>query len=123
MHELSIATEIYQQCRAHIAGTAMARLERVSVAVGELSAVEPDLLRFAWEALTAEGPDRGAVLEIDWRPATQVCKACGGIAERAPGEWLLQCPRCDDSLAIEGGRELDLLQLSYSCDTDSEPRS
>jgi hydrogenase nickel incorporation protein HypA/HybF len=113
MHELSLATEIYRACRSRMAAGEPGRLERVKVAVGELSAVEPDLLRFAWEALTAGGADAGATLEIDWRAAKQVCEDCGEVAERAPGSWLPLCPRCGRPLRVEGGGELDLLQFSY----------
>jgi len=112
MHELGVASEVLRVCRAS-AGSGCARLERVTLAVGELSAVEPDLLRFAWEAATAGSPDAGAVLEIEWRPARQVCEACGDIAERATGSWLRLCPRCERPLRVEGGQELDVLHLSY----------
>ena len=112
MHELSLATEIYRLCRSRMAEPA-ARLERVCLAVGELSAIEPDLLRFAWEAVTAGGPDANAALEVEWRRARQTCAACGEVAERAPGAWRNVCPRCGGALAIEGGMELDLLRFEY----------
>lgn len=114
MHELGIATETYRMCRAQLDGRADGplRLERVTIAVGELSAVEPDLLQFAWEAVTADGPDQGSVLEVDWRPARQVCATCGDVKERQPGSWLRLCPACGKPLAVEGGQELDLMQFT-----------
>lgn len=112
MHELGIAMEVLRACRAHM-GEAPARLERVSLAIGELSAVEPELLRFAWEAATKGTPDEGAVLEMTWCRAKQSCAACGEITERAVGGWLPLCPRCGGPLTVEGGQELDLVQLSY----------
>lgn len=111
MHELGIATEAYRICRANLADASRMRLARVRLAVGELSAVEPDLLRFAWEAVIAGGPDEGCELEIDWRPARQVCESCGEAAGRAPGAWLRHCPRCGQSLRVEGGQELDVVQF------------
>ena len=36
--------------------------------VGELSAVEPDLLIYAWQAAVDETPDAGAELEVDGGP-------------------------------------------------------
>jgi hydrogenase nickel incorporation protein HypA/HybF len=116
VHELSIATEIHRACRRRIATAGPARLERVTIRVGELSAVEPELLRFAWEAITAGGPDAGSRLEIEWRPATQVCEDCGRTAERAPGAWIAACPSCGRPLRIEGGLELDLLEFAYAAD-------
>jgi hydrogenase nickel incorporation protein HypA/HybF len=110
MHEMSLATEVYRLCRSRAAG---GRIERVKVAVGELSAVEPDLLRYAWEAVTATGAHSGAVMEIDWRQAAQVCASCGARAARVAGGWLDACPACGGALWIDGGRELDVLELRY----------
>jgi len=114
MHEMGIATEIYRACRARMEGRGAGRLERVKVAVGELSAVEPDLLRFAWEALLQGEPDEGAALEIEWRPARQSCPDCGEVDARSPGAWLPLCPQCSKPLRIHGGNELDLLQYSFT---------
>jgi hydrogenase nickel insertion protein HypA len=113
MHELSLVTEIHRACRERIDAQGGGRLERVRLAIGELSAVEPDLLSFAWQAVTEGGPDAGAVLDVEWRPARQVCGACGEI-ERAAGAWLRQCPRCRQPLRIEGGDELDILRFSFA---------
>ena len=114
MHELGIAMEIHRGCRAAGDERGAGRLERVTVAIGELSAVEPDLLRFAWEALMEKGPDAGAELEIDWRPCRQTCADCGEIEERTSGTWLRLCPRCEGLLSVEGGNELDILQCAFA---------
>ncbi len=113
MHEVGVALEIHRTCRAQLAAHGPTRLERVKVAVGELSAVEPEILRHAWEMVVADGPDAEATLEIEWRPARQTCPDCGEIAERQDGDWLRLCPRCELPLAIEGGRELELLQFAF----------
>lgn len=111
MHEIGIATETYRLCREGLSGGNAMRLVRVRVAVGELSAVEPDLLRFAWTAVTAGGADEGCELDIEWCPARQFCAACGEIRERGAGSWLRLCPECGDPLRVEGGDELDLLRV------------
>ena len=110
MHELGIAAEAHRLARAGLPDGAL-RLTRVWLAVGELSGVEPDLLGFAWEAVTGGGPDAGCALEIEWCPARQVCDACGIAAERPRGSWLDLCPRCAGALRIDGGQELDLVRL------------
>jgi len=114
VHELSLASEVYRLCRSRVERPAASRIDRVTLAIGELAAVEPDLLRYAWEAVTAEGPDAGAVLEIEWREASQVCDGCGARPERAAPAWLMSCPGCGRPLRIEGGRELDVLEFSTS---------
>src|SRR5512146_1105004 len=98
MHELSLATEVHRACRARIDERGGGRLERVRLAVGELSAVEPELLEFAWQAVVEGGADAGAALEVEWRPARQVCDGCGVVPERAAGDWLRFCPRCERPL-------------------------
>jgi hydrogenase nickel incorporation protein HypA/HybF len=114
VHELSIATSIYESCRAILGRHGGGRLASVRVAVGELSAVEPELLRYAWEALLSASPDRGCPLEVEWRPARQWCAACAEDTQRAPGSWLRVCPRCGEPLSLEGGDELEVMQLSYT---------
>ncbi len=122
MHELSVATELYRQCRDEIARRGGGCLLGVQIAVGELSAVEPDLLKYAWEAVTAEGSDKDAELEIDWKRVRQVCAACGEVDERQDGGWLRLCPDCDQVLALEGGRELDILTLTFDDQRGDESR-
>ncbi len=114
MHELSLATEIHRACRATVDARGGGRLEQVRVAVGELSAIEPELLVYAWQAVVAGGPDEGAKLEVEWHPARQVCPACGQRAEHEPGEWLRLCSSCGSPVRIEGGDEMDLLDLTYA---------
>jgi hydrogenase nickel incorporation protein HypA/HybF len=114
VHELGIASAIHRRCQASMRDAGRARLERVRVRVGELSAVEPDLLRFAWEAVVAGGRDAGATIEIEWCPARQRCGACGTDVARAAGAWHERCPRCDRALSIEGGQELDLVEFAYA---------
>lgn len=114
MHELGVAAEIYRSCREAADSRGGGRLESVTVAVGELTGVEPELLAYAWEAVVEPGTDRGARLEVKWRPARQLCGACGEVAERGRGSWLRLCPHCDLPLRVEGGEELDLLSLSFT---------
>ena len=116
MHELSLVSEIYRTARKTVDGYGPHRIEIVRIAVGELAAVEPDLLAFAWEAVTRDTPDAGARLEVDFRPAKQTCATCGVIPERAPGSWLRMCPRCEGPLGIEGGDDLDVLYVTFEED-------
>jgi len=117
LHELSIATELFAACERNLPPGAALRSARI--AIGELSSVEPELLQFAFEAVVHGTVHAGARLVIDRCPAVQRCGQCGTIAERQPGTWLRQCPRCQSQLQIEGGDELDLLEL----DVDEAPRT
>jgi hydrogenase nickel incorporation protein HypA/HybF len=113
VHELSIAEEIYRVSRAAVADHGSGRLERVTVAVGELSAIEPDLLSFAWQALTESGPDAGSTLEVEWHAARQFCAACKSDKPRSDGSWLRLCPDCGTPLAVTGGMELDVMRVTF----------
>jgi hydrogenase nickel incorporation protein HypA/HybF len=118
MHETGIAAEIYAISRRAADAHGGGRLSSVKVIVGELSAIEPDLLAFAWEAVTSGGRDAGSQLDVEWRVSRQACDACGEIPERAAGTWLRLCPRCKGPLRIEGGDELDVRDVTFEDDSD-----
>lgn len=119
VHEMGVALEVYRTCREAVRDHGPGRIDRVRLAVGELAAVEPDLIRFAWEAVVADGPDQGAVLEVDWRPATRRCPACARDTGPGDGTWLRVCTVCGHLLALSGGDELDVLELIYLSDDDT----
>ncbi|MHC4957702.1 MAG: hydrogenase maturation nickel metallochaperone HypA [Planctomycetota bacterium] len=109
---MSIAVEIHRVSRGALTDPA-GRLETVRVAVGELSAVDPTLLGYAWEALIRDGPDADARLDVEWHPTRQYCGSCGEDKPRAEGRWLRVCPDCSMPLQVEGGRELDVVQVCW----------
>ena len=113
MHEMGIALEVYRTARETVEAHGGGRLDRVRLAVGELSAVEPDLLVYAWEAVVVDTPDAAAELEITWHRAKQWCSACNQDKERSEGSWFRVCPDCGMPLQVEGGNELDLLDVSF----------
>lgn len=120
MHEIGIALEVYRQCREAVAGYGPGQIEIVNLAVGELSAVEPDLMTYAWEAVTIDTPDATSKLEVRWCPATQRCPTCGVVEERVEGSWLRLCPSCSMPLEVTGGDELDIESIQYTTDDDGE---
>jgi len=115
---MGIAIEVYRTCREAVREHGGGRLRTVRLAVGELSAVEPDLLGFAWQAVIADGPDADASLEIDFRPARQHCPTCATDADRSEGSWLRLCPACGMPLVVSGGDELDVLEVSFTDDRE-----
>ena len=113
---MGIALEVFKTCRTTVEANGGGRLQRVRLAVGELSAVEPELLVYAWEAVVAGTPDEGAELEVEWRPAVQFCAACDRRKDRSEGSWLRLCPDCGMPLTVSGGDDLDVLELSFESD-------
>jgi hydrogenase nickel incorporation protein HypA/HybF len=114
VHEVGLAAEIHRIARAAADARGGGKLESVTVAIGDLAAVEPDLLRFAWTAVVGGGPDEGSRLVVDWKPARQVCALCGDVPGRAAGSWLRLCPNCGDALVVTGGDELDVRTIAFS---------
>jgi len=110
---MGIAIEVYRTCRETVEAHGGGRLRQARLAVGELSAVEPDLLVFAWEAVVEESPDAGAELVIEWCRADQRCATCGEAKDRATGSWMRICPDCGMPLEVSGGDELDVIDLSF----------
>ncbi len=121
MHEMGIALEIFRHCEEEMALHGARRIEGVRVAIGELSAVEPDLIRFAWEAVVADGPHRDAAMTVDWHPCRQICSECDKAVARAEGSWFRVCPTCGTALEVSGGTELDIVEMTFETDEeDSE---
>jgi hydrogenase nickel incorporation protein HypA/HybF len=116
MHEMGIALEIYRVCREVAQAHGGGRIERVRMEIGELAAVEPDLLTFAWEATTTDGPDAGATLDVSWCSAVQRCANCGEDKQRSEGSWLRLCPDCGMLLEVSGGDQLDVIDVTLVAD-------
>jgi hydrogenase nickel incorporation protein HypA/HybF len=114
VHEMGLAAEIYRIGRRSADDGGGGPLESVTVVIGELAAVEPELLEFAWRATVEGTTDAQARLFIDWRAARQICSRCGEIRERMPGSWLRLCPRCEEPLAVSGGDELEVRTVAFS---------
>jgi len=116
---MGIALEIYRTCREAVRAHGEGRLQRVRIAVGELAAIEPDLLLFGWQAVVVDSPDEGAELEIEWCRADQRCPSCGEAKDRSEGTWLRICPDCAMPLEVRGGDELDVLEITYETDDET----
>ena len=110
---MGLAAEIHRIAREAADAGGGGALEAVTVFVGELSAVEPDLLQFAWQAAVAGTPDEASHLLVEWKAARQQCGGCGEVAERAPGSWMRLCPRCGQPLTVSGGDELEVRRVSF----------
>jgi len=121
MHEMGIAIEILRVCRETVARHGGGRIHSVRLEVGELTAVEPDLIAFAWQAVTAETPHAGSKLDITWCSAVQRCPSCGDDKQRSEGTWLPICPDCGSPLTVDGGRQLDIIDLVLETDEDLAP--
>ena len=119
MHELGIASAIIEAVRGEAEKRAPAHPCRVAVRIGEFSAVDPDSLRFAFDALIRDTPYVDLILEIEICPLRFLCRDCGECATAS--EWIEICPACG-SRGVDrvGGDELDFayLEMEYESSGD-----
>ena len=108
MHEYSVARALLERALAEARRRGARRVVRLSVRVGELSGVLPELLRTAY-ALAREGTlCHDAPLEVLPVPARWRCLGCGQAP--APG-GALRCPACAGELVLACGDELLLERI------------
>jgi hydrogenase nickel incorporation protein HypA/HybF len=105
VHELGIATAILEAVRAEAQNRA-ARPYRVGLRIGELAAVSPDALRFAFEVLTRDTDLEPLVLEIEICPLRYRCRECAHVFDVK--DFAFACPRCGaPRTECIGGDELE----------------
>ena len=81
------------------------RAAEKELAVGWLSGVHCDSLRFAFELLSLGTRTEGAELSIRQTPAVSRCRHCGAATQIT--EMVIDCPQCGSpEIVIEQGREL-----------------
>lgn len=92
MHELSVCQALLEEV-AKIAATHEARtVERITVEVGRLSGVEPELLARAFEIARAGTCAAGAQLAITVPEIMVRCSDCGAASPAEPNRLL--CAAC-----------------------------
>lgn len=112
MHELGIATAALEQVLHRARGEGARQVARIGLRIGVLSGVDPEALRFAFEAILPGTLAEGAVLDIEMVPAVAHCAHCGrDFPAPALDPWSL-CPSCEQpASAFTAGRELEFTRL------------
>jgi hydrogenase nickel incorporation protein HypA/HybF len=120
MHEMGIALQIIDIATASVPpDRRSARVERVNLKVGKLSAVVPDSLRFCFDIASKDTPLEGAELAIEETHVVARCKDCD--ARWTIAEPVFTCQRCNSgSLEILSGRELDIVSIEIAEEGDHE---
>jgi hydrogenase nickel incorporation protein HypA/HybF len=116
VHELSVAQSLLEIVEQEARPYSGARVTWIKLRIGQLSAVVPDALRFAFDAITRGGIAEGAVLEIEEVPLKIRCHQCDKAF--TIDDPFMVCPRCGGS-AVEmvSGRELEIRSMEI-CDGD-----
>lgn len=110
MHEMSITGNIIDIVRGEMKRGNLARLISIRLRIGELTAIDPESLRFCFDASIRETELEGAVLDIEDVPLTGRCAACATTWHIT--DFSLICPACG-GIDIEktGGTELDIVSI------------
>jgi hydrogenase nickel incorporation protein HypA/HybF len=111
MHEMGIAMEIVNIATASIPSDMQdARVQRVNLQVGRLSAVVADSLRFCFDLVVKDTPLEGAELAIEELPVVARCKDCH--TQWTVTEPVFTCRACrSGAIDILSGRELDITSI------------
>lgn len=106
MHELGIAVQVVDVVTERAAG---ARILRVQLAVGALTAVLPDALEFCFDVVTRGTQAEGASLEIVARPARAECRTCDAtvLLDKPFG----RCACGSSDLRWLSGEELEIVEM------------
>jgi hydrogenase nickel incorporation protein HypA/HybF len=92
MHEMALAESVLELAEAAARRENARQIKLVVLEIGQLAAVEPEALRFCFEAVTRDSLAQGAVLEIISLPGTGWCAACAASVPIAALHDV--CPRC-----------------------------
>lgn len=110
MHEMSLAEGVLQILEDAARAQSFARVKTVWLEIGRLSSVEPEAMRFCFDAVTRGSLADGARLEIIDVPGRGQCLACGAVVEIAA--VYDPCPRCGEHpVQPTGGTEMRVKEL------------
>jgi hydrogenase nickel incorporation protein HypA/HybF len=108
VHEYSIVQALMAQVEVEAAAHHASRVGRVHLRIGELSGVEPDLLKLAFEAFRERSICASAELAIRLVPVSWVCRSC---ARPLPEDSVLRCQVCGQPGKLNQGDEIILERL------------
>ena len=107
MHELGIIQSIFNTLEALAEEHRLTSITRVTLQIGQLQQIVPDMLSFAFEAVAKGTKAEGAALEIDIIPILMQCRTCR--TEFTIAEHTYICPHCSGtSLDTLHGTEIVL---------------
>lgn len=106
MHELGITQSIVEICAERAAG---AKVLRVTLEIGDLTAIMPEAIRFCFDVCTEGTALKGATLDVVAVAGRGRCRAC--LREMVMHDFLVRC-ECGsieiDCIAGEGLRIKDM---------------
>ncbi len=109
MHELGITRNVVAICSEHARGAAV---RRVTLEIGQLSAVLPESVRFCFDICAKGTPLEGARLEIIEVPGGALCQSCGAAVALSRPYGRCACGSAD--LKLVAGEELKIKDMEVA---------
>jgi hydrogenase nickel incorporation protein HypA/HybF len=126
MHELSIASAVVESVLEFVSVRPVSKVLAVRLAIGELSHVEADQLRFCYMAITEQTLIQGSALEIERVEAIVRCEKCSYRGR--PKYWedtllvgpipTLQCPDCGATVEAIEGNDCAIKSIRFAIEDD-----
>lgn len=110
MHEMSVTRSMLEIVRREMEANNIRKLNKLKIRVGELTAIEPEAMRFAFDVSINGTSLEGAALEIEEVPLCGRCRECA--SEFRITAFENRCPKCS-STNIEriSGHELEIISI------------
>jgi hydrogenase nickel incorporation protein HypA/HybF len=125
IHELNIAEAVLKAVQTEALRYPGSFPRKVGVRVGELAAVDPEALRFCFDAIIRETDLGSLQLEVEVCPLRHRCQDCG--QEFIVRDYDFCCPQCGSERSVcISGDELGLAYLEveeYEPSADGAERS
>ncbi len=110
MHEMSLAEGVLQLVEETAKREGARRVKTVVLEIGRLSSVEPESLRFCFEAVTRDSVAAGAELSIIEVAGSGWCMSCAETVALA--EVFGECPQCGGfQVQATGGTEMRVKEI------------
>lgn len=110
MHEMALTQSVVEIALEELRKAGAARVTRIGLDIGRLSAVEPEAMRFCFAAVTAGTAAQGAALDIADVEGAGWCLDCGKTV--ALSERFGPCPDCGGfHVQMTAGDEMRVREL------------
>jgi hydrogenase nickel incorporation protein HypA/HybF len=126
MHELSVASAVVEKVLEFVSAHSVKKVLAVRLAIGELSHIEAEQLRFCYVAITEQTPIQDSVLEIETVEAVVQCERCRYRGR--PKYWddalsvgpipTMQCPNCGAAVEIAEGNDCAIKSIRFAVADD-----
>jgi len=107
---MSVAQNILEIVREHIAPQNRKKVRTIRLKIGELAGIVPDSLRFCFDAVKNDSFLNNASLEVEYILITAQCKHCEKISPLDYGVFF--CPACSSAdIVLLTGNELNIVEI------------